>query len=1120
MKNLTHGTWYRLSCFVIATFLIIISCSKDVDTLRSAVLNENNPSIDGSLSEEPMETDTISPKDEAPIEKQIEYEIRTVVFPPVNDAFLQNGVGHNDSIVRLEEGRRTSYLMFDLSPIDSLEGNIVAASLEFTINTDDGEGEILVYEGLNNDWNEIDLSLESAPETGVQLGEVNQDYRINSTVLIELDTLGIPSSKTSLVLDHKGGDDLAFASKESNKGGSHLIIQYEVPVGTEEIEIPEPVQNTDQAVEPTDDEVSEPQENGVVETDSEIPDTTDQEEPTNQEEPVIEEPAAEEPDEENPAPEEPETEDPIEEEPIEEEPIEEEPVTEEPVTEEPIEEEPVTEEPVIEEPAEDEPVTEEPVTEEPIEEEPIEEEPDTEPVIEDPVVEEPIEEEPSPALPPTNDSPNAVASASPTKGVLPLKVVFNGGNSSDDKAVVSYAWSFGDGGTSSSKNPEHTFSEEGSYEAKLVVKDAEGLTSSGSVTIIISAPSNEAPIAKISTSTSSGLVPLEVKFTGSASTDDKSIKSYAWNFKDGNSSNASNPTHTFTEAGSYSVELTVTDEQGLTDKETVTISVTEPENEAPNAKISANVSSGQVPLEIKFTGSESTDDNSVKSYAWNFKDGQTSTVSNPTHTFDKSGTFAVELKVSDEQGLSDTETITIKVNEPENEAPISRPKVNTTSGSAPFEVQFDAEDSTDDHGISSYFWDFKDGSTSNTANPSHTFETPGTYIVALTVADEDGLTSTKTVSVVVNPAANEAPNAQFSASKLTGEAPLKVDFNGSASTDDKGIVNYSWSIDGRNLSGSNTSYTFNNSGPYNVVLTVIDQEGLSSSQSIDITVTDPVTMSQIPCSVGGGYANDTGEKIWCWNNVSIPNYSNTDGYNFSNNELKISSECYERQVTKEGNRIKFKVSPQSPTPGSWCNNNYNMRAEISTLPWKVNHPKGTEEWMGWSYTFGSNYKIDEKVQWLFYQAHEGTNGQNPLIAFWVINDGGAGSKVPGEIHVVNSTESKNKYYSTGIIPRAGQTVDIVVHVVWGDNNDGLLQVWMNGNKVHDKKERTVRASNPVGGNPKWGIYKWPWREKSFVDQSAANGINTLETYMGTLRMITRRPGDADYGKDAYSAVAP
>lgn len=214
MKNLTQGTWYRLLCFAIATLLIIISCSKDVDTLRSAVLNENNPPIDGSIGEDPADQDSIPQIDtDEPTEKQIEYEIRTVVFPPVNDAFLQNGVGYNDSIVRLEEGRRTSYLMFDLSPIDSLEGHIVAASLEFVVKTDDGDGEIKVYEGLTNDWSELDLSLESAPETGNQLGEINQDYRINNTILIELDTLGIPASKTSLVLDHKDGDDLAFAQR-------------------------------------------------------------------------------------------------------------------------------------------------------------------------------------------------------------------------------------------------------------------------------------------------------------------------------------------------------------------------------------------------------------------------------------------------------------------------------------------------------------------------------------------------------------------------------------------------------------------------------------------------------------------------------------------------------------------------------------------------------------------------------------------------------------------------------------------------------------------------------------------------------------------------------------------
>lgn len=538
-------------CFAIATLLIIISCSKDVDTLRSAVLSENNPPIDGSIGEDPADQDSIPQIDtDEPPEKQIEYEIRTFVFPPVNDAFLQNGVGYNDSIVRLEEGRRTSYLMFDLSPIDSLEGHIVAASLEFVVNTDDGDGEIKVYEGLNNDWTELDLSSKTAPETGNQLGgEINQDYRINNTILIELDTVGIPASKTSLVLDHKDGDDLAFASKESAKGGSHLVVQYEVPVGTEEIQLPEPMETPVAVEEPNDGNVEEPQ--------TEVP----------------------EPDE---------TEAPAEEEPTQDEPAQEQPAEEEPVTEEPVQEEPVTEEPSQEEPVKDQPAEEEPVNEEPAPEEPVEE---------DPVIEEPAPEQPAP-LPPSNEAPTAVVSANLTKGgTLPLKVAFNGGNSSDDKAVVSYAWSFGDGGgTSTSKNPEHTFSEEGSYEAKLVVKDEEGgLSANATVTIVVSSPSNEAPVAKVTTNTTSGMAPLEVKFTGSSSTDDNSIKSYAWNFKDGSTSTTANPTHTFTKKGSYSVELTVTDEQGgLTDKETVAITVSEPENEAPKAKVSASVTSGQV----------------------------------------------------------------------------------------------------------------------------------------------------------------------------------------------------------------------------------------------------------------------------------------------------------------------------------------------------------------------------------------------------------------------------------------------------------------------------------------------------------------------------------------------
>jgi hypothetical protein len=83
-----------------------------------------------------------------------------------------------------------------------------------------------------------------------------------------------------------------------------------------------------------------------------------------------------------------------------------------------------------------------------------------------------------------------------------------------------------------------------------------------------------------------------------------------------------------------------------------------------------------------------------------------------------------------------------------------------------------------------------------------------------------------------------------------------------------------------------------------------------------------------------------------------------------------------------------------------------------------------------------------------------------------------------------------------------------------------LQVWINDKKVYDKQVATIYSDYPWGGNAKWGIYKWPWRNAERVQQSLDQGITHLETFMGPLRMITRKPGDVDYLKDSYSEVRP
>ncbi|CAM3399311.1 heparin lyase I family protein [Zobellia roscoffensis] len=304
---------------------------------------------------------------------------------------------------------------------------------------------------------------------------------------------------------------------------------------------------------------------------------------------------------------------------------------------------------------------------------------------------------------------------------------------------------------------------------------------------------------------------------------------------------------------------------------------------------------------------------------------------------------------------------------------------------------------------------------------------------------------------------------------------------------------------------------------------VMEEEALSQKEALAIQQekVEENQKNEVICETTGGMGYETGLKVWCWGDVEIPDYSSKVGILFSNGELKINSECFEKQVSKEGSLLKFSVNPTYPEVGNWCSNEFNMRAEISTEPWRINHPIGTEEWFGWSYGFGDNYIIDRENPWAFFQVHEGTAGKTPLIALWSVNEGGAGSGNAGEVLVVNNCDdSKSTYYSTGIIPKASQTLDIVMHVIWGDENNGLLQVWIDGAKVVDERKRTVRASNPVGGNAKWGIYKWPWRNDDNVQKSRGLGITKLETFMGPLRIITRMPEDLEYKRDSYALVVP
>ncbi len=345
-----------------------------------------------------------------------------------------------------------------------------------------------------------------------------------------------------------------------------------------------------------------------------------------------------------------------------------------------------------------------------------------------------------------NGAPTAVATSDVSEGEVPLEVSFTGDGSTDDIGITSYLWDFGDGSTSTEVNPMHTFTAVNIYEVSLAVTDAGGLMDTATLTITVN-PVNEAPTAVASSDINEGEAPLDVSFTGDSSTDDVAITEYLWDFGDGSTSTEANPIHTFTDAGSYDVLLTVTDAGGLTDTALITITVYAA-NGVPTAIATSNISEGGAPLEVSFMGDASTDDSGITEYLWDFGDGGTSTEANPVHTFTTLGSYDVVLTVTDAGGLTDTAMLTIIVSAV-NGAPTAVASSDVTEGEAPLEVSFTGDASTDDTGILEYLWDFGDGETSTDANPVHTFMEANSYEVTLTVTDGQGLSDSTSITIEV-----------------------------------------------------------------------------------------------------------------------------------------------------------------------------------------------------------------------------------------------------------------------------------------------------------------------------------------------------------------------------------
>ena len=306
-------------------------------------------------------------------------------------------------------------------------------------------------------------------------------------------------------------------------------------------------------------------------------------------------------------------------------------------------------------------------------------------------------------------------------------------STSEGDNIDSYQWDFGDNQTGTGQATSHTYTRSGTYQVTLTVSSSNG-TCSDNITQTITV--NPTPTASFdATTVCQGEA---TQFTSTAG--GQAIESYQWNFGDHQTGTGQTTNHTYAQAGTYQVTLTVESASGCSDVITQTVTV----NPLPTSNFTATTVCQGDPTQFTST----TEGDHISSYQWSFGDGQTGTGQAVSHTYTQAGTYQVTLAVETAGGCSDVITQTITVN------PLPTSNFTATSVCQGDPTQFTST-AEGDH-ISNYQWSFGDGQTGTGQTVSHTYTQAGNYPVTLNVQTSGGCSDsfTQTVEVFAMPIAS------------------------------------------------------------------------------------------------------------------------------------------------------------------------------------------------------------------------------------------------------------------------------------------------------------------------------------------------------------------------------
>lgn len=388
----------------------------------------------------------------------------------------------------------------------------------------------------------------------------------------------------------------------------------------------------------------------------------------------------------------------------------------------------------------------------------------------------------------------------------PLTVKFTENTSGISGTKWTYNWDFGDGNTGAGKVASHTYTNNGSYDIKLTMKDSIGCLDSVIIPAYVRI-GKEVP--EFSFNSSGGCPPFAVSFTNK-STGGNSLSAYTWYFGDGDSAKGKDVTHVYNFGGTFDVTLVAVNfahcKTSITKKAIITII------KPPSAYFTTpDTVACQPPLKVTFKDGSA---DAIQWY-WNFGDSSSgSNLQNPTHTYNSLGLFTVKLTVTSKQGCTHTYTkpFLIKL-----DTPSAKFEAMPPTGCAPLKVSFMDQSKAVD-GIKKWYWDFGDGTFDSSQSPSHIFNS-GSFKIKLIITTRGGCvdSSDQNISII----AGTLPNPEFTASPLI-KCPdsTYVIFNNTTNTHSPKATFFRWIFgDGDSAFIENPKHLYKQTGVYDVKLT-------------------------------------------------------------------------------------------------------------------------------------------------------------------------------------------------------------------------------------------------------------------------------------------------------------